>query len=141
MTDTTQTPEQLELLKMTSTIVAAHVGNAATQPEDITALIDTVFNKLASISLPDMKAFERPEPAVPICESITDDHLICLEDGRKMKMLKRHIGSVYNMTPDQYREKWGLPDHYPMVAPNYALKRQELAKKIGLGHHKKAKAS
>ncbi len=141
MTDLNQTPEQLELLKMTSTIVAAHVGNATTQPEDITALIDTVYNKLASIPLPDMKAYKRPEPAVPICESVTDDHLICLEDGRKMKMLKRHIGTVYNMTPDQYREKWGLPDHYPMVAPNYALKRQELAKKIGLGHHKKAKAS
>ncbi|NOR64307.1 MAG: MucR family transcriptional regulator [Rhodobacteraceae bacterium] len=141
MTEVHQTPEQIELLKMTSTIVAAHVGNAATQPEDITALIDTVFSKLAGISMPSAKAAERPKPAVPICESVTDDHLICLEDGRKMKMLKRHIGSVFNLTPDQYREKWGLPDHYPMVAPNYALKRQELAKKIGLGHHKKTKAS
>ena len=141
MTEDKHPPEQIELLKMTSTIVAAHVGNAATQPEDITALIDTVFTKLASISIPSGQPAERPTPAVPICESVTDDHLICLEDGRKMKMLKRHIGSVYNMTPEQYREKWGLPDHYPMVAPNYALKRQELAKKIGLGHHKKVKAS
>jgi len=141
MTNPSQTPEQLELLKMTSTIVAAHVGNVTTAPEDITDLIETVFGKLASVSLPDAKAYERPKPAVPICESVTDDHLICLEDGRKMKMLKRHIGSVYNMTPDQYREKWGLPEHYPMVAPNYALKRQELAKKIGLGHHKKEKTS
>ncbi len=141
MIEEKKTPEQLELLKMTSTIVAAHVGNAATQPEDITALIDTVFTKLASISMPEAKPAERPTPAVPICESVTDDHLICLEDGRKMKMLKRHIGSVYNMTPEQYRKKWGLPEHYPMVAPNYALKRQELAKKIGLGHHKKSKAS
>ncbi len=141
MTEANQTPQQTDLLKMTSTIVAAHVGNTATQPDDITSLIDTVFNKLASISMPETKVYERPEPAVPICESVTDDHLICLEDGRKMKMLKRHIGTVYKMTPDQYREKWGLPDHYPMVAPNYALKRQELAKKIGLGHHKKAKAS
>jgi len=141
MTEAKQTAEQLELLKMTSTIVAAHVGNAATQPDDITNLIGTVFDKLASISMTGVKAYERPKPAVPICESLTDDHLICLEDGRKMKMLKRHIGSVYNMTPDQYREKWGLPDHYPMVAPNYALKRQELARKIGLGHNKKEKSS
>lgn len=141
MTEITQTPEHIELLKMTASIVAAHVGNAASQPEDITALIDTVFKKLASISMPAASTTARPIPAVPICESVTDDHLICLEDGRKMKMLKRHIGSVYNMTPEQYREKWGLPEHYPMVAPNYALKRQELAKKIGLGHHKKAKAS
>lgn len=141
MTEVTLPPEQIELLKMTSTIVAAHVGNAATEPEDITALIETVFTKLSSISMPTVQTYERPIPAVPICESITDDHLICLEDGRKMKMLKRHIGSVYKMTPEQYREKWGLPEHYPMVAPNYALKRQELAKKIGLGHHKKAKAS
>lgn len=141
MSQSTQTPEQLELLNMTSTIVAAHVGHTSTKPEEIASLIDTVFNKLASISLPESGTYERPEPAVPICESITDDHLICLEDGRKMKMLKRHIGSVYNMTPEQYREKWGLPDHYPMVAPNYALKRQQLAKKIGLGHHRKDKAS
>ena len=141
MTEVNHNPDQLELLKMTSTIVAAHVGNATTQPDEITSLIDTVFAKLASISLPEGGLYERPEPAVPICESVTDDHLICLEDGRKMKMLKRHIGTVYKMTPDQYREKWGLPDHYPMVAPNYALKRQELAKKIGLGHHKKEKVS
>ena len=121
--------------------MAAHIGHTSTKPDEIVSLIDTVFNKLASISLPEAGVYVRPEPAVPICESVTDDHLICLEDGRKMKMLKRHIGSVYNMTPEQYREKWGLPDHYPMVAPNYALKRQQLAKKIGLGHHKKDKAS
>lgn len=141
MTDTPKSPQQLELLKMTSTIVAAHVGNPSAQPVDIAALIDTVFDKLATISMPELKAYQRPEPAVPICESVTDDHLICLEDGRKMKMLKRHISSVYNMTPAQYREKWGLPEHYPMVSPNYALKRQELARKSGLGHHKKEKAS
>jgi len=141
MTENRPCPTQLELLKMTSTIVAAHVGNAHTQPEEISGLIDTVFNKLASISLPEGKADQRPEPAVPIDDSITDDFIICLEDGRKLKMLKRHLGTVYNLTPDQYRAKWGLPSHYPMVAPNYALKRQELAKKIGLGHHRKAKAS
>ena len=141
MTEENQPEERLELLKMTSTIVAAQVGNAGSRPGDITDLIDTVFSKLSDIFTAPAKSNERPKPAVPICESVTDDHLICLEDGRKMKMLKRHIGSVYNLTPDQYREKWGLPDHYPMVAPNYALKRQELAKKIGLGHNKKEKAS
>ena len=80
-----------------------------------------------------MSILERPQPAVPIKKSVTPDHIICLEDGKKLKMLKRHLNTAYGMTPDEYRERWGLPHDYPMVAPNYAKKRSALAKEIGLG--------
>ncbi|MBL4805963.1 MAG: MucR family transcriptional regulator [Rhodobacteraceae bacterium] len=127
-----------QLLKMTSDIVAAHVGNNTTDPQDISSLLSTVHAKLSDLSGIKPVFPGASKPAVPIDESITPDHLVCLEDGRKMKMLKRHLNTVFGLSPDQYRTKWGLPSDYPMVAPNYALRRQELAKQIGLGRRPKA---
>lgn len=124
----------IEMMKMTSRIVEAHLNNNQLPVSEVPGLIDSVYSKLAEIHGISTVDHNAPVPATPIEKSVTDDYLICLEDGRKLKMLKRHLGSVFNMTPDEYREKWGLPSDYPMVAPNYALKRQELAKKIGLGH-------
>ena len=101
---------------------------------DLPELINTVYTGLANTGS-DGKAIsaDRPQPAVPINRSVTDDYLICLEDGKKLKMLKRHLKTAYNMSPQEYRERWGLPADYPMVAPSYAKKRSELAKDIGLG--------
>jgi predicted transcriptional regulator len=98
-----------------------------------------VFQQLAGLEAAPEEPEEPPVPAVPIKKSITDEHLICLEDGKKLKMLKRHLSSSYDMTPEDYRAKWGLPYDYPMVAPNYAKKRAALAKKIGLGRKPAAK--
>lgn len=126
------------LLKMTSEIVAAHVGNKITDPEDIISLMSTVHARLLHLSVEGQAGKSELVPVVPISESIHDDYLVCLEDGRKLKMLKRHLNTVFGLSPDQYRSKWGLPADYPMVAPNYALKRRELAKKIGLGKRLRA---
>ena len=126
------------LLKMTSEIVTAHVGNTSTKAQDITDLLSSVHARLKDLSALGFVSQAKSEPAVPIDESIFDDYLICLEDGRKMKMLKRHLRTVFGLTPDQYRAKWGLAADYPMVAPNYALRRQELAKEIGLGKRRSA---
>ncbi len=125
------------LLSLTSEIVAAHVSNNAVSNTDLPQLIETVFRTLSGL---DAKAAEpEPEqkPAVPIKKSINDDYLICLEDGKKLKMLKRHLSTAYGMTPEEYRAKWGLPHDYPMVAPNYSKTRKDLAKKIGLGRKPK----
>jgi predicted transcriptional regulator len=122
-----------ELLALTSEIVAAHVSNNAVPSGDLPSLIGTVFETLSQLGGEPAEPEVEAKPAVPIKRSITDDHLVCLEDGKKLKMLKRHLKTAYNMTPEEYRAKWGLPHDYPMVAPNYAKKRQELAKKIGLG--------
>ena len=125
-----QSIEHDKLLELTAEIVAAHVSNNHAPAADLAETIETVFVKLSGLQKP----VEAPlVPAVPIKKSITDDYLVCLEDGKKLKMLKRHLSSSYGMTPEDYRAKWGLPYDYPMVAPNYAKKRQELAKKIGLG--------
>ncbi len=126
------------LLRMASDIVAAHIGNRSTEPQDITSLISTVHSKLMDLNRVGLASKTTAPPAVPISESIHADYLICLEDGRKMKMLKRHLNTVFGLSPDQYRSKWGLPLDYPMVAPNYTIKRQELAKKIGLGKRRTA---
>jgi predicted transcriptional regulator len=99
---------------------------------ELAGLIRQVHASLASVGQAPLAAV-RPQPAVPIKKSVTPDYIICLEDGRKLKMLKRHIKTAYNMTPEQYRERWGLPPDYPMVAPNYTAQRSELAKQIGLG--------
>ena len=121
-----------ELLELTTEIVAAHVGNNSVAISDLTQLIQDVYRTLANVgSQP--AAPERPQPAVPVKKSVTPDYIICLEDGKKLKMLKRHLKTAYNMTPEEYRERWGLPADYPMVAPNYAQHRSSLAKKIGLG--------
>lgn len=122
-----------ELLEYTTEIVAAHVSNNTVSVPDLPDLINQVYRTLASVESSATTMQERPEPAVPIKKSITNDYIICLEDGKKLKMLKRHLKTAYNMTPEEYRERWGLPADYPMVAPSYAAQRSTLAKKIGLG--------
>jgi predicted transcriptional regulator len=127
-----ETPSRSELLALTSEIVSAHVGNNAVNGGDVAALIHSVFDTLSALGSEEPAPAELT-PAVPIKRSVTDDYIVCLEDGRKLKMLKRHLMTAYGMTPQEYRAKWGLKPDYPMVAPNYAATRQELAKKIGLG--------
>lgn len=122
-----------DLLELTTEIVAAHVSNNTVSVGDLPQLINQVYNSLANIgNVPAMPA-ERPQPAVPIKKSVHADYIVCLEDGKKLKMLKRHLMTAYNMTPEGYRERWGLASDYPMVAPNYARQRSRLAKEIGLG--------
>jgi predicted transcriptional regulator len=120
------------LITLTADIVAAHVSNNSMSPEQIPELIANVHQALAGLGK-EQKEDARPEPAVSIRSSIKKDHIVCLEDGKRMKMLKRHLMTDHGMTPDEYRGRWGLPSDYPMVAPDYAEKRRELAKKIGLG--------
>jgi len=123
-----------ELLRMTTDVVAAYVGNNTLPTAQLAEVINVVYGSLRSLE--GQVAQARPEPlkpAVPVRKSVTPEFLICLEDGKKLKMLKRHLRSTYNMTPDEYRSKWGLAPDYPMVAPNYAERRSEFAKKIGLG--------
>ncbi|MEM6467704.1 MAG: MucR family transcriptional regulator [Pseudomonadota bacterium] len=127
------TIDKAELLSLTSEIVSSHVSNNSVTLEAVPGLIQSVFDKLADLAQPTEDVVEELVPAVPIKKSITNDHIICLEDGKKLKMLRRHLMTAYGMTPDDYRARWGLPSDYPMVAPSYAAKRQELAKKIGLG--------
>jgi predicted transcriptional regulator len=121
------------LITLTSDIVAAHVSNNSVSAEEVATLITNVYGALALLGAPAPAAEAPPEPAVSIRSSVKPDHIVCLEDGKKLKMLKRHLMTHYNLTPDQYRARWGLAADYPMVAPNYAEKRRELAKKIGLG--------
>ncbi|WP_420548360.1 MucR family transcriptional regulator [Curvivirga sp.] len=122
------------LLELTSEIVAAHVSNNSVNAEELPGLIEQVYSTLANVgSGGDTIDDDQPIPAVPIKKSITPDYIICLEDGKKLKMLKRHLKTAYDMTPEEYKERWGLPADYPMVAPNYAKQRSKLAKKIGLG--------
>lgn len=122
------------LITLTADIVAAHVSNNSVAVSDIPTLIENVHRALNGLSPSEVVAeVERPEPAVSVRASIKPDYIVCLEDGKKLKMLKRHLMTHYNMTPDDYRARWNLPADYPMVAPNYAATRRELAKKIGLG--------
>ncbi len=127
-----------ELLALTAEIVASHVSNNNVPVADLPALIQRVYDTIARLGKPDAGgAPERPMPAVSVRKSVTPEYIICLEDGKKLKMLKRHLKTAYNMTPEQYRERWGLPPDYPMVAPNYAEQRRDLAKKIGLGTNRR----
>ncbi|EPY03261.1 MucR family transcriptional regulator [Magnetospirillum fulvum] len=121
-----------ELLALTTEIVSAHVGNNSVAIGELPHLIQEVYRTLSSVGTTPAVP-ERPQPAVAVRKSVTPDYIICLEDGKKLKMLKRHLKTAYNMTPEEYRERWGLPPDYPMVAPNYAQHRSSLAKKIGLG--------
>jgi predicted transcriptional regulator len=125
-----------ELLKLTAQIVSSHVANNTVGMQDLPQLIQHVYSALNGLTQPPVEAKEELRPAVPIKKSISDDYIVCLEDGKKMKMLKRHLATAYNMTPEQYREKWGLPADYPMVAPTYSAKRQRLAKENGLGRNR-----
>ncbi len=128
-------PETLpdsDVLGLTAQIVSAHVSNNTVNPDSLPSLIQEVYKTLAGVGK-EPASPERPQPAVPVKKSVMPDYIICLEDGKKLKMLKRHLKTSYNMTPEQYRERWGLGLDYPMVAPNYAHHRSSLAKKIGLG--------
>ncbi len=124
-------------LNLVSELVSAYVSKYSLSPSELPQLIKTVHEALR---MPEQAAASVPEPAVPIKKSIRPDYVICLEDGKKLKMLKRHLRTAYNMSPDEYRQKWGLASDYPMVAPKYAAKRSELAKKIGLGRKPGQKA-
>jgi predicted transcriptional regulator len=127
------TPLNGDILSLTAQIVSAHVSHNSVPANAVPSLIQEVYRTLTSIERGPAPVAERPEPAVPVKKSITPDYIICLEDGKKLKMLKRHLKTSFNLTPDQYRERWGLGADYPMVAPRYAKHRSSLAKKIGLG--------
>ena len=131
-----------DILRMAVEIVSAYVGNNAVAAGQVPEIINTVYNSLNTLSgQTGESAGETLKPAVSIRRSIHPDHIVCLEDGKKLKMLKRHLRAAYGMTPDEYRAKWGLPPDYPMVAPNYAQQRSAFAKQIGLGRKKGEKVT
>ena len=125
--------EPNEMLHLATDIIAAYVSNNKATAEDIPQLLQSTYAKLNELNSGSESEVTNKEPAVPVNKSITPDYIICLEDGKKLKMLKRYIRTQYDLTPEEYRRKWGLPADYPMVAPNYAKKRSAFAKKIGLG--------
>ncbi|AIB11545.1 transcriptional regulator [Azospirillum brasilense] len=123
-----------ELLRMTADIVSAYVSKNVLPAQQIPEVINTVYSSLTGLNTQPREIPSEPlKPAVPIRKSVTPEYIVCLEDGKKLKMLKRHLRSTYNMSPDEYRARWSLPPDYPMVAPNYAAQRSEFAKRIGLG--------
>ena len=124
--------EQIDILGLTAQIVSAHIANNSVATESLPGLIQEIYKTLTSVGK-ETVIVDRPQPAVAVKKSIYPDYLICLEDGKKLKMLKRHLQTSYGISPEQYRERWSLPSDYPMVAPNYARHRSSLAKKIGLG--------
>src|SRR5215831_17008454 len=127
------TEQPHDLLALTTEIVAAHVSNNTVAVNDLPTLINQIYNSLANIGTAPTAAAARPQPAVTIKKSVQPDYIVCLEDGKKLKMLKRHLKTAYNMSPQAYSERWGLPSDDQMVAPNYARQRSRLAKGIGLG--------
>ena len=138
MTDNTSSGNYIEL---TASIVSAYVSNNAVASSDIPGLINQVHTALLRVSTGTSDAQPEPlKPAVSIKKSITPDYLVCLEDGKKFKSLKRHLRTQYNMTPEQYRDKWSLAPDYPMVAPNYAQARSQLAKQMGLGQQRRRRS-
>ncbi|MBL4906250.1 MAG: MucR family transcriptional regulator [Sneathiella sp.] len=126
----------MELLALTTDIVTSHLSRNTMDTGEITGLIREVYSTLSNVSTSEPVS-DRPQPATSIRKSVQPDFIVCLEDGKKLKMLKRHLKTAYNMTPEEYRQRWGLPSDYPMVAPNYANQRRNLAKKIGLGTRRK----
>lgn len=128
-----RTVPHTDLLSLTADIVSSHVANNTVAVADLAGVIGSVFATLASLGGAAPAAAAKPEPAVTVRASVKPDFIVCLEDGKKLKMLKRHLMTHYNLTPDAYRRKWSLPADYPMVAPSYAAQRRSLAKKIGLG--------
>tara|TARA_R110000868_G_scaffold93078_1_gene257826 strand:+ start:5050 stop:5526 length:477 start_codon:yes stop_codon:yes gene_type:complete len=122
------------ILALTADIVKAQISKNTVSSSGICALITDVYATFSSLGQASQSTAGRMQPAVSVRASVTDDYLICLEDGKKFKMLKRHLMAHYQMTPDEYRAKWGLPEDYPMIAPNYAQKRSKLASQLGLGH-------
>lgn len=130
----TERNESLDIMSLVAEVVAAYVSNNEMTPSELPAFVQQVHRSLCSTGAGrSFLLHDRAEPVVPIEESVQADYIVCLEDGRRLKMLKRHLKTAYNMTPDQYRERWGLASDYPMVAPNYAKRRSNLAKNIGLG--------
>jgi predicted transcriptional regulator len=131
-------PAGKNFIDLTASIVSAYVSNNPTPASDIPALIGQVHAALLRVSTGRAEPpLEPARPAVPVKKSVTAEYLVCLEDGKRFKSLKRHLRSRYNMTPEQYRDKWGLPPDYPMVAPNYAVARSQLARKMGLGQQRR----
>lgn len=133
----TEKPEDAKILGFTAQIISAHVSNNSVESGNLPSFIREIYKTLSMVIIPPAPV-EKAQPAVPIRKSVFPDYLVCLEDGKRLKMLKRHLATAYNMTPTQYREKWGLDASYPMVAPNYAEKRSSLAKQIGLGTRRPA---
>jgi predicted transcriptional regulator len=132
--ETGGTISSIDLLRMTTQVVASYVSKNPVAADQLPDLINAVHESLRSVDGQPAASSDQPQkPAVPIKKSVRPDYIICLEDGKKLKMLKRHLRTTYDMTPDEYRAKWGLPADYPMVAPNYAAQRSDFAKKIGLG--------
>lgn len=131
--DETAAEMQDMLITHTTDIVVSYVANNSLGADDVSALIRSVYGTLAGLGAESAAPEAPPEPAVSIRSSVKKDHIVCLEDGKKMKMLKRHLMTDHGLTPDEYRARWGLASDYPMVAPDYADKRRDLAKKIGLG--------
>jgi predicted transcriptional regulator len=131
--------DESEFIELTADIVSAYVSNNSVPVSDLPALISDVHAALGRVGsgVAPVVPAEAPKPAIPVKRSITADFLICLEDGKKFKSLKRHLRTQYNLSPEQYREKWGLPSDYPMVAPSYAEARSQLAKKMGLGQQRR----
>ena len=130
--------EKTELVELTAEIVSAYVSNNTVVASDLPSVIQNVFDALSrACSATGQTLREELRPAVPLKKSVTPEYIICLEDGKKFKSLKRHLRTHYNLTPEDYREKWGLPHDYPMVAPNYAAARSDLAKRMGLGQRRK----
>jgi predicted transcriptional regulator len=125
-------PVTTSVLGLTAQIVSAHVANNSVSADALPSLIQEVYKTLAGVGK-EPTTQDKLQPAVPVKKSVFQDHIVCLEDGKKLKMLKRHLKTAYNLTPDEYRERWGLAPDYPMVAPSYAKHRSTLAKKSGLG--------
>ncbi|MGE4371949.1 MAG: MucR family transcriptional regulator [Xanthobacter sp.] len=140
MSESAPNPQASSHIDFTADIVAAYVSNNSVAANDLPALIESVHRALGQLGTPAAPPTEELKPAVPIKKSVTPDYIICLEDGKKFKSLKRHLRTSYGMTPEDYREKWGLPKDYPMVAPAYAAARSELAKNMGLGQSRKKAA-
>ncbi len=133
MAGKSEAPELNELLHLTTDIVAAYVSNNAATSDELSGLLHSTYSTLNALNEGEAGGMTNKEPAIPVNRSISPDYIICLEDGKKLKMLKRYIRTQYSLSPEEYRRRWGLPADYPMVAPNYAKKRSAFAKKIGLG--------
>jgi len=132
---------KIDMMRMTTEVVSAYVGNNLLPLAKIPDVINSVFGTLQILDNSNHMSNNRPKPAVPIRKSVTPDFIVCLEDGKKLKMLKRHLRTNYSMTPEEYRAKWGLNSDYPMVAPNYSAQRSSFAKRIGLGRGRSSAAS
>jgi len=127
----------IEIMGLASDVASSYLSNNQVSIDDIPTVIQTVYHALTRLAQNPQEATNRPTPAIAIEDSITENYIVCLEDGKQLKMLKRHLKSAYNMSPEQYRERWNLSPDYPMVAPNYAKRRSTLAMKIGLGRKRK----